>query len=84
MSWIEHPHAHRHRRSALLPSGIFLTPEEEALIVGRTGRRPIPPPDLLRPSWPLAASNDEEENRVESSKMQEPGNAVREQNEVKT
>ncbi|KLJ10529.1 hypothetical protein EMPG_14077 [Blastomyces silverae] len=84
MGWIEHPHAHRRRRSALLPSDISLTPEEEALIVGRTGRKLIPPPDAPRPSWPSAKPNDEEENKAESSKMQEPENFIEERNEPKT
>ncbi|OJD25003.1 hypothetical protein ACJ73_03635 [Blastomyces percursus] len=80
MGWIEYPHAHRRRRSALLPSGISLTPEEEALIVGRTGRELIPPPDVLKPSWLSAELNDEEKNKSESSKMEEAENVIKERN----
>ncbi|EEH10357.1 hypothetical protein HCBG_02002 [Histoplasma capsulatum G186AR] len=75
MSWIEHPPSHRHRRFALLPSGVCLTPEEEAQIVSRTGRKPIPPPDVVRQAWLSGKYNDEEENKVKSSsKMREPEN----------
>ncbi|PGG99593.1 hypothetical protein GX51_06242 [Blastomyces parvus] len=84
MGWIEHPHAHRRRRSALLPSDISLSPKEEALIVDRTGRNLIPPPDVLRQSWASAELNDEEENKAESKKIQEPEDGINEGNELKT
>ncbi|EDN06321.1 hypothetical protein I7I51_06697 [Histoplasma capsulatum] len=44
-------------------------------VTRRTGRKPIPPPDVLRQAWLSGKYNDEEENKVKSSsKMREPEN----------
>ncbi|KAK2882465.1 hypothetical protein FQN49_000326 [Arthroderma sp. PD_2] len=43
--------SYRVRRCALIPKGVNLTLEEEAMVIKRIGYRPIPPPGALTSNW---------------------------------
>ncbi|PGH07537.1 hypothetical protein AJ79_06272 [Helicocarpus griseus UAMH5409] len=79
----EHLYIRKPRRSALIPSGVVLTPQEEALIVGRTGRSLVPPPDVLKSSWLSTESDGTKADKPVRNKLWGFEDNVKEQEEVK-
>ncbi|PGH23445.1 hypothetical protein AJ80_02555 [Polytolypa hystricis UAMH7299] len=81
MSTTEYTYSHRSRRSALIPPGVVLSSEEEALITQRIGYRPIPPPTTLSSNWTTqgisSTVSTPSENRTQHSELPpEPADAA--------
>ncbi|KAK2745753.1 hypothetical protein FQN55_006074 [Onygenales sp. PD_40] len=83
MGLAEHPYGNRRRRSALIPSGVCLSPEEEALLVGRIGYRPIPPPDSIRSDWLSPHLEDTKTDGAGKSKVWGPEEDLKEEEAVR-
>ncbi|KAK2804668.1 hypothetical protein FQN50_006507 [Emmonsiellopsis sp. PD_5] len=83
MNPTEHQYGNRRRRSALIPSGVCLSPEEEALLIGRIGYRPIPPPDSMGFDWLSIQHDDTKADGAGKSKMWGPEEDIAEEEAVR-